>query len=192
MTKYLAFGHEKDVGKDESAKFAIQHARFSNRFKAVAKGAFADKLKQVSYDLFKWAGLQPGYYYDENRKAREIILPLVGMTPREIWIEVGNRMREVYPNIWIDNLLVNDKVDFLVISDLRFPNEAEEIKRRGGKVIKIERPSIPRTSDEADDALLGYTGWSDTIVNDGTLAALNIKVCKIVESMIFAQDGGIL
>lgn len=192
MTKFLAFGHEKDVGKDESAKFAIQQARFSGKFKTVAKGAFADRLKQVCYDLFKWAGLQPGYYYDENKKAREIVLPLVGMTPREIWIEVGNRMRDVYPNIWIDNLLVNNNVEFLVISDLRFPNEAEEIKRRGGKVIKIERPSIPRTGDEADDALLGYTGWSDTIVNDGTLGDLNSKVTRIVDSMILAQDGGIL
>lgn len=184
MTKFLAFGHEKNVGKDEATKFAIQQARFSGKFRKVEKGAFADKLKEISYNLFKWAGLQPGYFYEENYAAKEVILPLLGETPREIWIRVANKLREAYPKIWIDGLLKNTSADFLIISDLRFPNEAEEIKRLGGLILKIERPSIKRSSDDADDALLGYTGWSDVIINDGSLADLNSKIAVKLKSLI--------
>ncbi len=72
------------------------------------------------------------------------------------------------------------KTDFLIISDMRFPCEADYIKSLGGFVVKIVRPSVPHTSDEADDPLLNYAGWSDIIINDADLNHLYNRVATII------------
>lgn len=182
--KVLAFGHEKGVGKDESAKFAMQYLRFTGRYKNIIKCGFADKMKDICHQLYSWADLKDRHYYDQYREEREKILPRIGKTPRQLWIDVGMGMREIFEDTWVHFLLNAIRADFVVISDLRFPNEAEAIKAVGGKVIKIDRPSVPHVSDPADDPLLYYTGWSDRIINDGTLGDLNQKVTAIIQDMI--------
>lgn len=77
------------------------------------------------------------------------IAHLAGQTPRSIMIRIGKTYREVNPNHWINKLeakMANNLVN--VISDVRFQNEAEWIKERGGYLIRIER----------DPALSPYQG----------------------------------
>jgi hypothetical protein len=56
---------------------------------------------------------------------------------------VGTDMRESHgENIWVRTLLAaaeDASENIVLINDLRFPNEAEAIKARGGILIKVER-----------------------------------------------------
>lgn len=184
----IAFGHQKDVGKDEAAKFVMSHLRTNSRFPRVQKKGFADKLKDVCFQLYSWAGLMPGPWYEENserRKLKEVVLPLIGKSPRQIWISFGNEVKAAtYTHTWVDYLLKTTQCDFLAVSDMRFPYEADRIKALGGIVVKILRPSVPHTSDAADDPLLSYTDWDAVIVNDGTLGDLYNKVISVVDGYI--------
>ncbi len=185
--KILAFGHQKRVGKDTAAGFVVSWLRTHNKVKKVVKAGFADKLKQVCYDVYGWAGLKPGPFYEEpgNGHLKEIILPRLGKTPRQIWISFGNEVKNAtHPDTWLDHLLETVRCDFLVVTDMRFPNEANRIKDIGGRVVKLVRPSVPHTSDAADDPLLHYDGWDDVLVNDSDLSGLYHKVTSVVEGYL--------
>lgn len=105
----------------------------------------------------------------------------------EWWIKEypdKNPIEEIYPN-WI-------------ISDLRFPNEAEAIRSRNGINIRIERPrivssDIPLSKETlssinklvehpSETALDDYKGFKYKIINDGTIEQLVVKVKQILLS----------
>lgn len=166
--KILAFGHQKRVGKDTAAQFVMTHARSNSLFKSVQRKGFADKLKQVCFELYSWAGLMPGPWYEEEGRGhlKEVVLPKLGKSPRAIWIAFGNEVKNAaYIDTWVDYLLHAVKCDFLIVSDMRFPREADRVRAMGGMVVKIVRPEIPHTSDAADDPLLDYQNWDHVIVN---------------------------
>lgn len=183
MISYIAFGHEKYVGKDTAAKFAATILRLELGYKDVRYAGFSDKLKDHCYELFSWADLKPGDFYEEpgNQYLKDVILPKINMTPRQIWIGHGQGARQGYSKVWIDYLLHSNKTAILLIKDLRFPEEAEAIKSNNGLVIKIIRPSIAHTSDAADDPLLNYKGWNDELLNDGTIEQFMNKIRNLLK-----------
>lgn len=182
--RILAFGHQKRVGKDTASGFVSQYLRVEKGVKRVKKAGFADKLKDVCHQLYGWAGLRDREFYEqpENFHLKEVILPKLGKTPRQIWISFGNEVKAAtYYDTWLDYLLQATEADWLIVSDMRFPNEADRIRELGGLVVKITRPSIPHTSDAADDPLLSYQNWSAHIINDGSLADFYSKVIGVVD-----------
>lgn len=58
----------------------------------------------------------------------------------------------------------------VVVTDVRFPNEAEAIESRGGVLLHLERPSLPVNTDShaSENALADFTPHA-VIVNDGDL-----------------------
>jgi len=182
MVKLVAFGHEKRVGKDTAARFLCSHLRIAGKYRNVKVCGFADKLKDVCYQLYSWAGLKTREYYEDHQLEKDIVLPAIGKSPRQIWIELGTTVgRSIYEHTWIDYLFNHINAEVIIIQDMRFPNEADRIKALGGLVIKIVRPSIPHTSDIADDPLLNYEGWSQIIMNDSDLGSFNKKIISIAE-----------
>lgn len=187
MTVYIAFGHRKRVGKDTAARFLRSEIRIKRHGSDIQTHGFADKLKDICYQLYSWAGLQPGDHYEEpeHNHEKDVVLPLIGKSPRQIWIDVGNGIRErVYRDTWLDYLLHNIKCDICIIKDMRFPNEAEKILEKGGFVYKIERDSIVQDIDGADDPLEGFMMWSGVLKNNGTLQELNGTICKLSENLL--------
>ncbi len=177
-TKIIAFGHQKGVGKSTAAKFLDTYIRTTYPAMKVKHSSFAGKLKDVSFQLFGWAGLERGIYYENKYPEKEVILPLIGKSPRQLWIEVGNKMREIDENVWLKNALNCPKCDLILISDLRFTNEADYIRANNGLVVKINRPGVAVGTDQAEVDLLDYDNWDAVIDNDGTLDDLNTAVTK--------------
>jgi len=177
----LAFGHQKNVGKDTLAQQVLTLAKSQRPDLQIVKVGFADLLKSMCHRLYGWAGLQPGYAYEDGpgRVRKEMQLATLGKSPRQIWIEVGNKLREVYEDTWIDAVLNGIQADVLLISDLRYPNEAAKIKARGGRIIKVTRPGLPPSHDIADDALLDYNAWDAVVINNGTLEDLYYAAEKL-------------
>ena len=181
--KIIAFGHQKSVGKSTAAKFLDTHIRTTYPKLKVKHSSFAGKLKDVAFQMFGWAGLQRGIYYETHYQEKEYILPLIGKSPRDIWIAVGNKMRQIDERVWLKNAIACPNCDIIIISDLRFKNEADYIDVNGGVNVKIKRPGIDVGTDDAETSLLGYKRWHYHIINDGTLAALNLLVIDTWEDM---------
>ena len=83
-----------------------------------------------------------------------------------------------------------DELPNWIITDTRFPNEMEAVKKHSGLVIKVERDlllrkgySKPTESDlhPSETALDEYTEWDYVIENNGTIQELHQKVIDILE-----------
>ena len=183
----IAFGHRKYSGKDTAAKLLETLIRCENRNVKVVKISFASKLKDVAWQLYWWAGLQQEIFYEAHPEFKEVILPKLGKTPREIWIELGNKMREIYPATWIDFALHGIKADIVIITDLRYLNETEAIHKQKGICIKIEAQErltangIKPGTDVADTALADWTGWNYIVDNNGTMQELGTRIDSLAK-----------
>ncbi len=170
--KIVGLAHKKGVGKNTLSKFIITYLRCESPGLNVKEVSFAAKLKDVAFQLYGWAGLQRAIYYEIHREQKEIVLPPIKKSPRQIWIEIGNKFREVYERTWVDFALRGVKADVLIITDVRFPNEAKAIKDMGGQLIKINRPNMPQGGDPAEVDLDNWNDWDQIVDNNGTLQEL--------------------
>lgn len=176
----IGIGYKKGRGKDSSCNLLKDWLSEVKPHLKVRKVGFADKLKDIAYQLYGWAGLQPGEYYESHYEQKEVVLPLIGMSSRDIWIGVGNKLREVYADTWIAYALHGVKADVVLIKDLGYPNEGEAINRAGGFCYNITRPDQPFGTDGREVSLDGWPGFVDTLANDGTLHDLrNVVIEKI-------------
>ena len=68
-----------------------------------------------------------------------------------------------------------------VITDVRFPDEAQAIKDWGGVLWRVDRPGLVGGDGHASEtAMDDYRGWDEVIVNDGTIAELRAKVGRLL------------
>lgn len=186
--KIIAFGHRKRVGKDTAAKFLISYLRTNIRGINIQKRGFADKVKDIAFQLYAWAGVMPGNWYEDpkNEHLREVILPKICKTPRQVWIGVGNGLRAaVHEDTWLEYLFQSEsKCDLLIIKDLRFPVEANGVIARGGFCYRIDRDSQIKVTDGADDPLENYDGWTGIIQNNNTPGDLYNEIVRIAKERI--------
>lgn len=166
-------------GKDEAAK-ALVAAGFT-------RIAFADVLRDMAYamdpyvletiesdgDMFIFRRLSKvvdnyGWDFAKNN------FPDVRRTLQRLGTDAGRDI--LGENIWINTAFNRANAADIVVTDVRFPNEAESIQARGGKVVRIERPGLARVNDHpSETSLLDYP-FDVTIVNDGTIDDLYNKV----------------
>lgn len=183
---FIAFGHRKNVGKDTAARFLSSYLRIHRKNSDIRTAGFADKVKDIACQLYCWAGMKPGWHYDEpeNYHEKNEILPKLNKSPRQIWIDIGSGVgRRVYEHTWIDFLQYNVKCDILIVKDLRFPNEADQIHAHGGYVYKINRDNVVHTPDEADDPLENYSNWDGVINNNNSLVEFNKQIIELGEKL---------
>jgi len=153
---------------------------------------FADKIKDT---LCLWLGCTREQL--ENRKYKEASLgpEWDDLTPRKILQLLGTEYgrKIIHPNIWVNSLFSDYKENSnWIITDVRFPNEVEGIKNRGGKVFRIERSIALRSHYRSEDDLLvngtvedihkynhtsetsldGYKHFDDVLTNSGSLEKL--------------------
>jgi len=174
---FIGLGHYKRTGKDSFADYLIQAVSDRRAGVRVTKQSLAWKLKQICFELYAWAGLREPEYYEtrEGEKFREIILPAIGKSPRGIWIDFGTKaVRDnVYERTWLDYLVKSDHAhDVVIVPDVRFPNEFEELQKTGAILIKIIRPGFGPGPNRPDRALLGRNDWSNVIGTSGKMSEL--------------------
>lgn len=179
----IAFGHRRKVGKDTATRFLINHVRWNYSTLSITKLTFAKKLKETAYDLFGRYGLQPTEYYEAYPDEKETEIPSLGMSARDIWIKFGNDCRAIMPSIWVDHA-VDTSANISIMTDLRYPNEAEALLQVNGILVKIEREQTMQYDDEADMALADWNKWTYTIKNNGSLDELHTAVVNLTESLI--------
>lgn len=167
--------------------------------------AFADPLKRIAMDIY---GLSYDQCYG-TEKDKETVDPRWGLSPRFILQRIGTEMgREIHTETWVrycmrtiqeasegGNLLIhsarhrafmpaqggNFNLQKWVITDCRFPNEADAIRRAGGDVIKVVRPSLQQGVDlHASETSIDEIEPDHMILNNGTRHDLGLKVREIL------------
>ena len=143
---------------------------------------FAGKLK--SSMEFKFPNLFNEQLWEAGDSSyREEWLELLQMTRRDLLIREAMALREICPDYWIiallneytqqtlswDNEGNSTKDDFpnWIITDLRFPNEFEAIRKAGGICIRVEREDIPLI-DSVSETSLDEGFHFDFYINNNT------------------------
>jgi hypothetical protein len=156
----VAFGCQARVGKDTSADHLIAT-------RGGKKLSFAKPL----YDILSYAQGRLGFELEKDR---------------EFLLFVGNWARAKRATVFLDEMRSRAECDeHLYVTDVRFLNELEMLKRTGWTTIKISRPDRDLGADEqfrndiSETALMDpkYDAlWDYTIINDGTLDELKARL----------------
>lgn len=96
-------------------------------------------------------------------------------------------------NFWVDAVeFVRPNLAVLVLTDVRFENEAEAIHRVGGEVWQIDRPETDSASRDthASEQPLPEELTDLTIVNDDDLEGLRAAVALALEALVSPPQYG--
>lgn len=104
------------------------------------------------------------------------------MSGRQVMQFVGTDIfRAMYPRVWCEGTIKKirqDKADFAMITDCRFPDEVEVVQEAGGKVIRFLRNEL-NDPHHSETALDDYTGFDAVIDNSCmSLSTKNDAVLK--------------
>ena len=118
---------------------------------------------------------------------------------RELLQRHGTEFRRTQdPNYWVGLLMshisaarlayinactdckVPVRMEKVIISDVRFPNEAEAIRDRGGKIWRVIRPGVKPVNDHSSESGQAEIVADVELVNDGTVYELALKVRDIL------------
>jgi hypothetical protein len=168
-------------GKDSVGAILVKEYGFT-------RYAFADALKEIVYrlnPLVENAGGGPairmqdvvdGYGWEVAKKSPEVrrLLQVMGT-------EAGRQV--LGDNIWVDTVLNKVGDDNVVITDCRFPNEAQAVQARSGVVIRVERPGVAAVNAHASETALDSWLYDATIFNTGTLEDLEWVVKDLYERL---------
>ena len=195
-------------GKDTVAEYIGENYGFEHE-------SFAATLKDAVAAVFGWERSMLEGKTTHARAARETVdewwaerLGMPDLTPRWVLQYWGTDLcrNHFHTDIWVAALehKVHMSTADIVISDCRFPNEIEVIRKMGGKVIWVQRGYSPDWFNTAIAAAQGNKSaieimnnknihasewaWADTdfdhvIHNDGTLDQLyemvdNLQICN--------------
>lgn len=182
--KIVGFGHKKRVGKDTAVGYALSFARQYYPHLKCDRLSFGDQLKKVSCQMFSWAGLMDSVYYINHPEEREVILPIIGMSPRQIWDEIGSFGARLCPKVWPELALIGTDSDILFCPDVRRPIEIEYIRKFHGLVFRVDRKAAPISNHIVDTALDGFDEWDGILTNNEGRKEFNLKIKKLVVGIL--------
>lgn len=157
----IGLGHRAQMGKDTAAA-AMAELGYERL-------AFADTLRECLYalnprtgsgarvqtvvDLRGWDGAKVHSY-----EIRQLL--------QRLGTEVGRDI--LGQNIWVQATFAKMQPGHkYVITDVRFPNEAEAVLAAGGRLYKVERPGIESPNDHpSETALADWKAWNHVFVNN--------------------------
>lgn len=171
-------------GKDEAAKVLGEFG-----FKRIA---FADKLRDMLYALNPMVGIEgepfeggldyvgvqmvidrhgwDGYKETEHGPQIRRLLQRLGT-------EAGRET--MWENIWVDAALKNlNENDKIVITDVRFINEAQAIEDAGGQIWRIKRTGFGPVNDHPSETALDRWNFTKVISNNGDLEQYHEAIRK--------------
>lgn len=169
-------------GKDTVANYLKDKYKFEHLY-------FAEPLKKAAILLFKLSPEQITGDLKETIDAR------YNKSPRQLlrWLGIHVFRNQFKDSFWLDYLKFsyeeirtkNPNV-LVVVSDVRFQDEIDMIKKLGGKIVKINRENrILNSNDiESDNRFIELTGFDFYINNDSTLEDLYHNIETMVKSLL--------
>ncbi len=169
--KLIGLSGKKQSGKDTVARYLKVHH-------GCVHMAFAHSLKEAARTIF---GMTEEH---TDGALKEEMLPIWGLTPRQIMQQLGTEaMRGTFGDeVWIKSLFTRAAaVEYAVISDVRFLNEAQAIRNRGGILVRIERAGLISTDTHpSETALDDFDDFDHVLLNDGTVEDLFRQIDRVL------------
>ena len=182
-------------GKDTVA----QHLADKHGFR---KDSFAKSLKDAVAAMFNWDREMLEGNGDDSRQWREqpdeFWSKKFGkpVTPRWVLQYFGTEVMrgQMYDAIWVDSCLGRYDGKPTVISDTRFPNEVDQIRAHGGKIIRVKKGDDPEwftnyvegnvvpKDVHSSEYVWARSEFDIIIENNGTLQDLYAKVDDLIVS----------
>lgn len=137
--------------------------------------SFAGPLKQACKHAY--------HLTDEQLEGtKDSIDPRWGVTPRDMMKHLGvNYFREQDPEQWTKNMGFRmDGLESVVISDVRFPNEAAFVREKGGVLIHVSRDVESNCDDHVSERMTDEISCQHFIRNDGSLDDLRAEVKMVL------------
>lgn len=117
-----------------------------------------------------------------DREARELPYGGLGKSIREMLQTLGTEWGRnvVHPDIWV-NLAISRGITDTVIPDIRFRNEVDAIRKKGGILFWVERSNNPLSvPDHSSENSVNMLLADDVFYNDGTIDDLRHSVSQCV------------
>lgn len=193
----IGLGYQKQVGKDTVANYLIKRYGFK-------KSAFAAPLKELVTICNKKEGFNEGLNYWAERyglsKEHEIYDLLFARKFCENWRERDERGKQRKFLQWLGTDIFRNKVDKdfwigamrrqilhergadLVITDVRFPNEAELLEQEG-YLVRVTRGIALTDLHKSETALQNYD-FPYIITNNDTFSSLYNQVDELYSSIL--------
>lgn len=174
-----------EVGKDSVGRYLCREHGYIRQ-------AFADPVKRTAQQMFRLTD-------DETWKdeLKQQVNEFWGITHREMFQKVGTEAgREIFgEDLWIRNWLKfyeeHKDVTNIVVTDVRFDNEADIIRELGGVVwhVSSSRPTAlsRQAQQHASEKGIKFKPGDFRVANDSSFAALYAKIDQLLGCL---QDMG--
>jgi len=156
------------AGKDTAADFLCEHYGF-------VRCSFAAALKDMAAQLLEEAGLDHAHIYEAGLKEQP--MPgLHGVSGRQLLQTLGDWGRALHPDLWVtlaamrlglgpgQDAAVHDRI---VLTDVRFPNEARWLAERGGLLVRVVRDHAIPVRQHVSEAHTDTLPAQLTLPNEG-------------------------
>lgn len=110
-------------------------------------------------------------------------LPEVRRLMQALGTEAGRAI--LGEDVWVTTTMreVDRTPGPVVVTDVRFPNEAQAVVDRGGVLVRVLRPTLRRDDPHPSENSVDDVGADYTVVNDGTLDDLQAVADLIADDL---------
>jgi hypothetical protein len=120
----------------------------------------------------------------DDREAKEVVVPWIGKSPRQLAQTLGTEWGRnmVQQDLWVRRMLrewdqVRERIlPRMVVTDVRFDNEAQAIIDAGGTVWRIDRDGVAPVAEHVSEKGISPALIEGTFKNTGTLDELEVRV----------------
>lgn len=163
--------------------------KFAGKLKQICSVLLGKEISRFEDREFKDSKVGPEWGYGRDG--------MHNMTVREFMQRLGtDACRDVFhPNIWV-NALFSDYIPYSargsdyeeveskwIVTDCRFINEAQEIKKRGGHIIRVNRGALNEKQRHISETALDSWDFDYVINNDSDYYSLYEEVTKMLKSI---------
>lgn len=164
MTTYIGICGYARSGKTELAKAIVKRVRRSGSGASIVP--FAGKVKDIARRWFGWDGRKN----EPGRRLLQVIGTEAGRAyDPDLWVKWWERGHASVSGGWL-----------IIADDVRFPNEVEAIRSRGGIIVRVDRPGCGPDGHDSERPDLLHTDL--VVTNDGTLDDLRAWVPRVLEA----------
>ncbi|UOQ97456.1 hypothetical protein MUN81_19740 [Hymenobacter sp. 5317J-9] len=148
--------------------------------------SFGDSIKSVCAAL---TGEAAALYYSQKGKAE--LVPTFRRTRGEMLQQVGEALRQWEPLVWVDAFFAALPQDACVlVPDVRYANEADPIRARGGIMLRVEGDPLRQRGDGTRDdnhpsevSMDAYPNFDHVLHNTGSYQDLEQQVRELLKRL---------
>lgn len=161
----LAGSGKSEIARVLMNEFSFERVKFADPLKNMLRTMLRD-IGHIDSDIERYV----------EGDLKEAVVDGVGVTARQLMVTLGTEWgrQQVAEDLWIR--LWSGKAERfsrVLADDVRFPNEVEAIRARGGEIWRVDRPGVCAGTHVSEQ--LREPG-DRLFYNDGTLDELRAKV----------------